>query len=647
VTGPRHLILGTAGHIDHGKTALVRALTGVDTDRLPEEKRRGITVDLGFAPLVLPDGTRLGVVDVPGHERLVHTMVAGAAGIDLLLLVVAADEGVMPQTREHLAICEVLGIDRAVVALTKMDVAEPDVAELAREEVAELLAATALAGAPIVPVSARTGEGLDALREALAARAADAPDRTPRSGPPRLPVDRAFEMRGFGAVATGTLVGGALCTGDAVALEPGGTRAKVRGLQVHGERVERAEPGTRCAVNLQGVAREALSRGVVVAPPDALLPTHTLDVSLRWLAGAPLERDPTSVTLLLGTAERRARVALVGRDALPPGDAGFARLHVDGAPVAALPGDRYVLRGFARTELGATLGGGVVLDVDPPHRRRSDPGLARDLAELATADAVRGLVVRVRRAGLAGAERAVLGRVTGLDPDALEAALDAAHRDGDAVHAGERVVAADALDELASRLGATLDAFHAAEPLRPGMAVETLRASLPANVPAAVAEAALARMASRGELAREREHVRRPQHQPRLDDADRATCEALVGALAAAGLEAPSLRDLVARLGGSAGGEARVRELLAHLEREGRVVHAPGDVWFDSEAVAALRERVRAHFARHAELDTPTFKALVGTSRRTAVPLMELLDEERVTVRRGGVRRPGAAARPA
>ena len=279
------LVLGTAGHIDHGKTALIRALTGVDTDRLPEEKARGITIELGFAPLDLAPDLRVSVVDVPGHEGLVRTMVAGATGIDLVLLVVAADEGVMPQTREHAAICELLGIRRGVVALSKIDAVEPDVAELAAEEVAELLRESLLADAPIVPVSAVSGAGLDALREALVAVIAGAAPRTPRSGPPRLPIDRYFAAKGFGSVVTGTLLGAPLAVGDPVEIYPSGITSRVRGLQSHGADSRRGEPGTRCAVNLQGVEVGQLARGHVVSRPGALPSTQTGGPSARCADG--------------------------------------------------------------------------------------------------------------------------------------------------------------------------------------------------------------------------------------------------------------------------------------------------------------------------------------------------------------------------
>jgi selenocysteine-specific elongation factor len=631
----RHLILGTAGHIDHGKTALCRALTGVDTDRLPEEKARGITIELGFAPLDLPDGTRLGVVDVPGHESLVRTMVAGAAGIDLVLLVVAADEGVMPQTREHAAICEILGITSAVVALTKIDAVDEEVVALAASEVEELLAPTPLAGAPIVPVSSRTGQGLAALREAIAARAAAAAARTPRAGPARLPVDRCFEMRGFGPVVTGTLLGGDLRIGDAVALLPGDRRARVRGLQRHGEKVESVAPGARCAVNLQGVALEQLARGMVLTVPGALEPTSAVDARVSWLAEAPAVEGPTPVTLLSGTAECLARIAPVGSEVLPPGAEGFARLHLD-REMALLPGDRFVLRGFARTAVGATLGGGTVLDAHPPHRRRSDPVLAEELRQLALRDTETELAVRVRRAGLAGVPRTELARGTGRAPEEIAAATESAAARGEVVAVGDRVLEAQALARLEQKLLETLDAYHAAEPLRPAMSAGSLRGALPDNVPAEVAELALTRLAAAGELVREGDAVRRPSHRASLDEAERAACEKLVARIGEAGLEAPSLREL-AELVGLA--EAPLRDLLAYLERSGRIVRAPGDLWFEAGCVDALRERVRRHFEGHETLDTKAYKTLIGTTRRTAVPLMELFDAEKLTVRRGEVRR--------
>jgi len=631
---PRHLVLGTAGHIDHGKTALIRALTGVDTDRLPEEKARGITIELGFAPLDLGGGLRLGVVDVPGHEALVRTMVAGATGIDLVMLVVAADEGVMPQTREHVAICELLGVQRGIVALTKVDAASEEIAELAEAEVVDLLAGTSLADAPVLRVSALSGEGIEGLRQALREVASEASARTPRHGAPRLPVDRCFAMRGFGAVVTGTLVGSSLSVGDSVELLPSGKRARVRGLQRHGEAADSIEPGARCAVNLQGVEVDEVSRGDVLTLPDVLTPTVTFDASLHWLDVAPASDDSLSVELLTGTLERRARVAPIGAEGLRPGSNHFARVHVEGDPLPLLPSDRFILRGFARTAMGGTtLGGGAVLDVAPPHRRRSDPKLAQDLAVLAERETGSGLELRIRRAGLAGVRRASLLRETGLSPDGVDEACGALVREGRAVAAeGGLWLSAAAAAELEGRLEQALDSFHTSEPLQSGMPAGALRGTLPGNVPPEAVAVALERLAERGAVRLEADRARRPDHRPELEPAQRELAERVVAAARECGLEPPSLRDWSERLGVDS---QELAPLLGFLEREGRLVRAPGDLWFDRGAVDALRERVLTYLDEHGELQTPAYKELIGTTRRTAVPLMELFDSEHVTIRRG------------
>jgi selenocysteine-specific elongation factor len=634
---PPRLVLGTAGHIDHGKTALVRALTGVDTDRLPEERARGITIELGFAPLdlMLEGGcVRLSVVDVPGHEGLVRTMVSGATGIDLVLLVVAADEGVMPQTREHVAICDLLGLSRGVVALTKIDAVSQELAALAADETRALLADSALAGAPIVPVSARTGEGLDALRATLGEVLATAEPRTPRTGPPRLGVDRVFASKGFGTVVTGTLVGSALCVGDAVVIHPSGRRARVRGLQSHGAAVQQATPGIRCAVNLQGVEVADVARGDVVTWPDALAPTSTLDVELRWLSGVPALDREASVGFLAGTLRRHARVWPIGASRLEPGARGLARVHLEGLPVHLLPGDRFILRGFARSaEGGSTLGGGIVLDAAPRRLRRSDPELAHTLDALAKRDPEVDALVRVARRELGGMTRAELVQETGLAPVALDATLARLEARGDVLSAGgERWLAPGAVAELEARVLAALDAHHRDEPLRPGMPRGALRGRLPAHAPASGAELALARLVAAGKIAVEGDLVRRTEHHPRVAPADAAIVDRLRAALRAAGLEPPGLRELAERAGLAA---EKLRPLLAHLEHAGEAVRAPGDLWFDRLSVDALRERLVAHLRAHGSIETPAYKALIGTPRRTAVPLMELFDAERLTLRTG------------
>ena len=575
----RRLVLGTAGHIDHGKTALIRALTGVDTDRLPEEKEWGITIDLGFAALELPGVGQLSVIDVPGHEGLVRTMVSGATGIDVLLLVVAADEGVMPQTREHVAICDLLGIERGVVALTKTDIADPEFVELASEEVRDLLAHTSLSGARIVPVSAQTGDGIDALRAALQETAAEASPRTTRSGPPRLGVDRIFAMRGFGTVVTGTLVGSPFEVGATAAVLPSEKTARIRGLQTHGESVERAEPGSRCAINLQGLEVGELGRGDVVTLPGRMQSTRLADVRLAWLASSPAANDTVAVEFLVGTAERRAHLAAIGTDDFVPGAELFARLHVDGEPVAMLPGDRFIVRGFARTEAaGATLGGGVVLDIAPPHRRRSDPELSRELAVLAESEPGACLYARVERSGFAGCDPRALVPELGLDRAALLRLFEEIEAAGRVIRAGANAwLDADCVARMEADLLEALGAFHEAEPMRPGMPRAALRGSLPANVPAEVSELAVARLEASGRIRAEADWVALAAHRPILDEAASATAERIVEEAVAAGLDPPNPSDWAARLGVDL---VRFRDLVAHLERQNLLVRAPGGLWF-------------------------------------------------------------------
>jgi selenocysteine-specific elongation factor len=630
-------VLGTAGHIDHGKTALVRALTGVDTDRLPEEKLRGITIELGFARLDLPGGLSLGVVDVPGHEGLVRTMVAGATGIDLVLLVVAADEGVMPQTREHVAICDLLGIERGVVAITKMDTVDAEVAGLAAEEARDLLADTSLAGSPVIPVSAPSGEGLTALTEALATLAGEAVSRTPRRGPARLPVDRSFGARGFGAVVTGTLVGAHLSVGDTVVVEPAGLSARVRGLQHHGLACDRVAAGERCAVNLQGVELHALSRGQVVTRPGALAPTRVLDVQVAWLEDAPaVETEGTSLEFLTGTAERVGRLAPIGVERIAPGTTELARLHLEGDPLPTLPGDRFVVRGFTRRErFGMTLGGGIVLDVAPPHRRRSDPALSAELRRLIAQDPRTSVEARVVRAGYRGAQKAALQREIGLEESLLTSVLGELEQSGSAARVGDCWLAATALDQLEGRVLQALDDFHRREPLRPGAPRATLGGALPDNAAPGALDLVLERLAARRELEVDAELVRRPGHRPQLSPEEEKWVERIRTGCREAALEPPTLREWSDRLPLP---PERVRPLLVHLERQGDLVRAPGELWFDRRSVDELRTRVVERISADGPLATPEYKKLIGTTRKHAVPLMELFDADRTTLRRGDIR---------
>ena len=639
------LVLGTAGHIDHGKTALIRALTGVNTDRLPEEKARGITIELGFAALDLPDASRISVVDVPGHEGLVRTMVSGASGIDLLLLVVAADESVMPQTREHVAICHLLGIKRGIVALTKSDLADEELIELSREEVSDLLAETHLHDSPIVAVSSETGEGLDALKSALVQAVQQAPPRTARSGPARLPIDRIFAMRGFGTVVTGTLVGNSLHRGQNVEIQPSALETRIRGLQTHGQEAESVSPGSRCAVNLQNIDLDDLHRGDVVTLPQSLLTTDRADVHLHWLSDAPAREGITAVELLTGTAERRARLAGIGEVGFQPGASGFARLHVDGPPLALLPGDRFIVRGFSKNQgAGATLGGGLVLDAHPPRRRRSDARLLEELEILLTDEPGKCVQVRVERMGFQGMDPKTLALEMGLPQAEVESRLEALKNHGQLAKSGrDQWIDARVMTRLEGQLLQTLEEFHTQQPMRPGMQKASLLASLPENVSTPVAEFALESLVTTDRAQTQSDVVWLTHHEARLDPEAEKAASRMVEEARSAGLEPTGTREWIESLGLSM---ERFRDLVAHLERQGDLIRAPGDLWFDRASVERLQDQVIEYLQEHEEIDTKTYKTLIGTSRRTAMPLMELLDELHITRRQGDVRvlRPGASS---
>ncbi len=619
------LVLGTAGHIDHGKTSLVKALTGVDCDRLPEEKARGITIELGFAPLDLPSGLRLSIVDVPGHEKLVRTMVSGATGIDLVLFVVAADEGIMPQSREHLAICRLLGVSRGVVALTKLDAVEPDLAEIARLEVEEELAGTSLAGAPVVGVSAHSGQGVPELLAALETLAATAPPRTLRDGPAWLPVDRVFTMRGFGTVVTGTLRGAPLEEGQGVEVWPeGGAEplvARVRGVQMHGEAAKRALPGSRCAVNLQGIDVAQAPRGSVVAASGRVAYRPRVCVELSLLPGANPLRSGTTLTFHVGTSERPARVLLLDRARLDPGDTALCELRF-ATPLVAVEGDRFILRGYRRLPDGGwTVGGGRIVDVAPPRGRRSRAERHAELRVLAGDDRAAAVAARVLRAGVLGIPEAELARE-------LRSVQGAA-----GVRVGERWVHPEPFAALLRQVVQAVDAHHREKPEDAWVGAAALASRLPRAIPDDLLRAALDAAGRGRELESGPSGARRAQHRARSADPELAA--ALAARLAAEAL-APTALDALAR---ELGCELRALQTAAeHLAREGRLVRVASGLYFDRPPVEALRERLVAFLRQQREIDPAAYKTLTGQTRKHTVPLMEYFDTEKVTLRRGNVR---------
>jgi len=604
----RNVIAGTAGHIDHGKTALIRALTGIDTDRLEEEKRRGISIDLGFAHLELAGGLRLGFVDVPGHERFVKNMLAGVAGIDLVLLVVAADESIKPQTREHFDICRLLGIPRGIVALTKSDLVDAETLALARMEVEEFVAGSFLEGAPVVAVSSTAGSGLDELRERLAEVAADVPPKD-SSQFFRLPIDRSFSLRGFGTVVTGTLISGSVGRDQEVEVHPGGRRLRVRSVQVHGRSEDLALAGQRTALNLAAVDPSELARGMVLSEPGRFKPTREVDCRLELLPSAKTLKNRAPVHFHAGTAEIEAEVRWLGP--------GYARLILR-EPCLLLPGDRFIIRKFSPV---VTIGGGVILDNGGHRYRRKEKAEARlrILSEGSPADRI-ALLVRESEFGISIPD--LIARTGGEVP----------HPDTALVLEGSPAWLVDRawLEGASARLTDALRAFHRANPLLPGMPKEELRSGLLPGSPPFLLDALLARTDG---AVQQGETVRLVTHRIVLKQDEDQALAVIEEAFAGAGLKVPFVSEVLAKSGVE---QARARSLLQILLRQKQLIRVTEELVFHSSAVQELRGRLAERKGHR--FSVPDFKNWTGVSRKYAIPLLEYLDRERVTRREGDQR---------
>jgi selenocysteine-specific elongation factor len=633
--GERHVIIGTAGHIDHGKSTLIRVLTGTDPDRLEEEKARGITIDLGFAYLPLGEAV-VDFVDVPGHERFVKNMLAGATGIDGVLLVVAADESVMPQTREHFEICRLLHVRRGVVALTKSDLVDASMRELVQLEVRELVAGSFLEGAPVVEVSAATGAGLDALRAALRDLAAGVPDRT-GDGAARLPVDRVFSVKGFGTVVTGTVVSGAIAVEDELEALPVGRVVKARGLQAHGAAVTRAGAGQRLAVNVSGAEVADLERGVVLAAPGTLAATRRFDAAIELIAGARALRHGSRVRLHQGTAEVLGRVAIarVGEAAgaaveVPAGARAEVRLRLEAAAVVTR-GDRFILRAYSPP---VTIAGGVVLDPQPPR------GPIRTAAAHARFDRLAGgeeAAVRhfVEERAAAGLPRADLVARAGLGPARATAAAAVLERAGEAVACAGALVSVSAVRALEERVLALLGAHHAAQPASEGVPREEARERLFARAHPALFDLVVERLVRAGRMVA-RERLALAGHRLAFSGEEQRALDVVERACREGGLKPPD----PAAIGSTAGVAApAVEQALRVLARQ-KVIVKVGTLWFHADALAGLRADIAALRAAGGTvaIDVATFKQRYDMSRKYAIPLLEYLDRERVTRRVGETR---------
>jgi selenocysteine-specific elongation factor len=619
----RHIIVGTAGHIDHGKTSLVKALSGIDTDRLEEEKRRGISIDLGFAHLDLNPELRVGFIDVPGHERFIKNMLAGVAGIDLVLLVIGADESIMPQTREHFDICRLLGIRHGLVVLTKSDLVEPDLVDLVRLEVEEYVAGSFLEGAPVIAVSATTGAGLDDLRSALEIVATGIAEKD-ASRDPRLPIDRSFSMRGHGAVVTGTLISGSLALQDEVELYPVGKRARVRSLQVHGATVERAVAGERTAVNLAGIDSSEVQRGMVLSLPGVFRATRQVDCMFDLLPGAHPLKHRAPVHFHAGTAEVEAEARLLSSlEPMRPGTRSQVRFQLRD-PLLLLPGDRFIVRMFSPV---VTMGGGIVLDIAaPPRIRRA--ALARRLAQLdgGTPTARVALLVTESKYGMSVAD---LVARTGL----LAAEI---HKIGESA---EFVYLADPHAWLASRTWTEqqiakfreiLKDFHRRNPLQPGLAKEELRSRELAGAPPFLLDVLLARAK---DVIAEGDVVRLASHRVAFKQDEEEALEKMEALFRQGGLAVPATPEVLAKSGVET---ARARSLLQILLRNRKLIRVGEDLIYHAFAVDGLRQMLASR--KGVRFSVAEFKDWTGVSRKYAIPLLEFLDREKLTRREGEAR---------
>jgi selenocysteine-specific elongation factor len=626
------IVIGTAGHIDHGKTSLVRALTGIDTDRLPVEKARGITTELGFARLDLGE-RRVAVVDVPGHERFVKSMVAGATGLDLVVLVIAADEGVMPQTREHLDICDLLGVRRGIVALTKRDLVDDEWLAMVSADVRAALAGTFLAEAPLVPVSTKTGDGLDSLKTELVKQIDALPPRS-ATGVFRLPIDRVFTVKGFGTITTGTVLGGEIAVGDELTVIPSGLSARVRGIEVHGTAVERASAGHRVAINVGGVAVSDLARGDMLVHPGKVAGSHILDVELRLLRGAAPLAARSKVLVHHGTAQVLATVALVGKTQLAPGETGLAQLRLDReTPLGALPDDHFIVRGFVATaEAGSTIGGGRIVRVLAPRARKGEEH-ARVVTAIASARLDERALLDVQTAAAAGRSVDDLVRRLGVPAGELAAALGKLVATGDLLATGE----GDHVHYLHAQIVATLEKKIVELLINPdGLAREELRTQLPAALPARAYDAILAGLERKALVLAAGDRVSRAAPKTARAPELSATEAAVLARLETAGIEPPRPKELPAALGL---GEPAVKAALDKLIAQKLVVKVKPDLFMHARTVASVRDKLLAFLAAHGTIDAQQWKDLTGASRKFTIPLAEYFDAEKLTLRVGDVRR--------
>ncbi len=627
----KQIILGTAGHIDHGKTTLIKTLTGVDLDRLKEEKARGITIQLGFTSLSLPSGQILGIVDVPGHEKFVRNMVAGVGGIDIVLFTIAADEGIMPQTREHLDICQLLKIKRGIIAVTKTDLVDEEWLQMVKDEIREFIQGSFLEKAPIIPLSSTAGQGIASLLATLDTTAQEVEERT-SEGLFRLPVDRIFTMKGFGTVVTGTLIAGTIATGDSVEILPEKLEAKIRGIQVHNKQVEKASAGLRTAINLQGMDKDFLERGNVLVPLKTVTPTSRIDVMIEHLSSSskPL-KNRSRIRLHSGTSEVLAQLILLDQDELPPGGNALAQFKLE-RPIVVLPRDRFVIRHYSPI---FTIGGGEVLDANPhKHKRLASETLAQLNAIKGGSDK-ENIQLFVSDSGWAGLDLLQLVPKTGKSPSQISRLLNELIQEGKLIlidKETQRVIASQKHEELKSLLLKQMKDYHKKFPLKKGIPKEELKSKLPPLIDPRLFNYLLTDLFNSSLIAVEKEKLWLHDHKPLLKDSQKELQDTIEKIYRKGGLTPPSFKELVVQLSSD---ERETKSIIDLLTADSIVVKVKDNLWFHRDALETLKKNLIEFLKDNGEITTPQFKELTQASRKYTIPLMEYCDQSKITIRVG------------
>jgi selenocysteine-specific elongation factor len=621
----RHIIMGTAGHIDHGKSSLVKALTGIDPDRLKEEKERGITIDIGFADLVYPERDLIvGIVDVPGHERLVRNMLAGAGGIDILLMVIAADEGIMPQSREHLAICNLLNIQSGLIAVTKSDLVEKDWLELVKEEVRNFTQGTFLEGTPIIPVSARSGENIDTLKNEIMDLALRIQPKT-SNGLFRLPIDRVFTLKGFGTVITGTAISGKVTLDDAIEILPCNIKTKVRGLHSHGKSINSASAGQRVAINLQSVEKEDLKRGDVAVTPSSFFQTTTINAHLELLENVPSVKSRSLVHFYSGTSETTARIVLFGKEELKALETCYCQLRLHD-PVIVMAGDRYIIRRFSPLE---TLGGGVILDTSPLKRKRKDS--IEDIAKLHTGSLQEKIGIKIHQAGIKGISSGAIRGWINQELSAINATIMVLTSKGEVIQLDDLLLHIESYRLLHNNIIRLLEDFHKKNPIKPGLPKEEARAHFDINH-----KLFNFILTNSDRVTVEKDIIRLKNFKVALTDSEEQFKSGIIELLDRNRFQPPMKEELCAELKID---QKRMSDILNLLTKGGKIIRISESLYITNETYESIILLLKTFFSGKKELSVAEFRDLLNTSRKYALPFLEYLDSKRITVRTGDVRK--------